>query len=105
MVKLVRLAVLFVPVFLASGFSFAEITGNHKFKKIYENSNGPVPFHHERHVTRFPEDCAFCHSALKTFGGKVNEMFAHKVCRVCHEKNNGPVECHECHGRKKATKQ
>ena len=33
----------------------------------------------------------------QAFGGQVNELFAHKVCKVCHESKNVPAECVSCH--------
>ena len=69
-----------------------------------------VHFSHERHLKRFvfdneelpvervSEGCAFCH-------GEVKDMkVAHKVkplnmgfCVRCHEANNGPSDCWQCH--------
>ena len=78
--------------------------GSLKFIKTYENSAGAVTFHHTRHAESFLDECGFCHSALRTFGGQVNELFGHKVCRVCHETHNGPLECNQCHDNQKKNK-
>ena len=80
-----------------AGTGFADIRGDFRFQKEYENSYGTVFFNHEMHAVSAVRDCGFCHSALKVFGGKVNEMFAHKVCKVCHESKNVPAECVNCH--------
>ena len=87
-------------VFLLGGFvgsSLADIRGDFRFQKVYENSYGTVTFHHEKHAVSAVQDCGYCHSALKVFGGKVNELFAHKVCKVCHEARKVPAECVSCH--------
>ena len=80
-----------------AGSSLADIRGDFRFQKEYENSYGTVIFNHEKHAVNAVEDCGFCHSALKAFGGQVNELFAHKVCKVCHELKNIPAECVTCH--------
>lgn len=82
---------------VSSGSCLADIRGDFRFQKEYENSYGTVTFNHEKHAVSAVKDCGFCHSALKTFGGKVNELFAHKVCKVCHESKNIPAECVTCH--------
>jgi len=66
-----------------SGNCFAEIRGDFRFQKVYENGYGAVTFNHEKHAVSAVKDCGYCLSALKVFGGKVNELFAHKVCKVC----------------------
>ncbi|MGW8313372.1 MAG: cytochrome c3 family protein [Desulfuromonadales bacterium] len=81
------------------GYGFAEISGDFKFQKVYENSYGAVTFNHEKHAVSAVRDCGYCHSALKVFGGKVNELFAHKVCKVCHESKQVPAECVNCHSQ------
>ncbi len=87
--------IFFLWVFASQGF--ADIRGNFRFQKEYENSYGTVPFDHEKHAVSAVKDCGYCHSALKVFGGKVNELFAHNVCKVCHASKNVPVECVSCH--------
>jgi hypothetical protein len=82
-----------------SGNSLADIRGDFRFQKEYENSYGLVVFNHEKHAVSAVQDCGYCHSALKVFGGKVNELFGHKVCKVCHESKNVPAECISCHKR------
>ena len=77
--------------------SVASIRGDFRFQKVYENAYGAVAFNHEKHAVNAVQDCGYCHSALKVFGGKVNELFAHKVCKVCHESKNLPAECVSCH--------
>ena len=101
--------VIFFIVISTVSFATANTTdkytsGNHKFIKSYDNSAGEVTFNHTKHAESFIDDCGFCHSALRTFGGQVNELFGHKVCRVCHETHNGPLECNKCHGNQKKTR-
>ena len=87
-------------LFLLCGFagnSYADIRGDFRFQKVYENSYGAVTFNHEKHAVSAVRDCGYCHSALKVFGGTVNELFAHKVCKVCHESKQVPAECVNCH--------
>ncbi len=86
-------------------FSFAGIKGDLNFSKTYENSAGAVTFNHEEHSSRFLDECGFCHSALKTFGGKVDKLFGHKVCRVCHESHDGPIGCSQCHDKQNKVKE
>ena len=80
-------------------FAFANIKGDFNFTKTYQATAGVVTFDHKNHTERFTDECGFCHSALKTFGGKVDKMFGHKVCRVCHESHDGPSECTGCHDK------
>lgn len=93
------LILLFVSIF---SNSFAENTLNYKFTKIFQNSAGAVTFSHEQHAIVYAKDCAFCHSALKTFGGEVNELFAHNFCKQCHidSARGGPTDCAGCHDKK-----
>jgi Cytochrome c7 and related cytochrome c len=72
-------------------------TDVNKFTKTFQSDFGVVIFDHESHTKGRARDCATCHSALKTFGGKVNELFAHNFCKRCHESKNGPTECNGCH--------
>jgi len=81
----------------SAGHCFAGIRGDFRFQKVYENNYGTVTFNHEKHAVNAVKDCGYCHSALKIFGGKVNELFAHNVCKVCHESKNVPAECVSCH--------
>ena len=83
--------------------AFATTNLNYKFKKIFQSTAGAVIFDHEAHATGRVKDCALCHSALKTFGGEVNELFAHNFCKLCHESNNAPTECSGCHTEQKLT--
>src|SRR6056300_1407670 len=80
-----------------SGNCFAEIRGDFRFQKVHEKGYGAVTFNHEKHAVSAVKDCGYCHSALKVFCGKVNELFAHKVCKVCYESKNVPAECVSCH--------
>jgi hypothetical protein len=84
--------------FLCSAFTLNN--DSHKFTMQYQTPSGTVPFDHEAHAMGRAKDCDNCHSAFKTFGGEVNEMFAHNYCTTCHEANNGPTECNGCHGLK-----
>ena len=77
--------------------AFATTTLDYKFKKTFQSTSGVVVFDHEAHAMGREKDCEFCHSALEAFGGKVNELFAHKFCKLCHQSNNGPTECNGCH--------
>ena len=79
------------------------ISSDFNFTKAYKNSAGTVIFYHGKHAERFLEECGFCHSALKTFGGTVNKLFAHKVCITCHESHEGPNQCNDCHVGYKAS--
>ena len=85
--------------------ALASIEGDMNFTMVYNNSAGAVTFYHQKHTERFADDCGFCHSALETFGGKVNELFAHNVCKVCHESHNGPTRCEQCHSETKQASQ
>ena len=67
--------------------AFAVTTDIYKFEKEYQSTLGVVTFDHEAHAMGRVKDCEFCHSALKTFGGQVNES------------RNGPTECGGCHRR------
>jgi hypothetical protein len=86
---------LWLILFLAN--SFASITGDYKFSKNYQSTSGVVTFHHDLHVNRSVEDCAFCHSALRIFGGEVDQLYAHKFCNNCHNAKGGPTKCMGCH--------
>ena len=77
--------------------AFANIKGNIDFTKTYENAKGNVTFYHKKHAERFIDDCGYCHSALKTFGGEVTKLYGHEVCRKCHESHHGPTNCDNCH--------
>ena len=88
----------------AATFAFAGIEGDLNFTKVYKNSAGAVTFQHQEHTERFLDECGFCHSALRTFGGKVDKLFGHKVCLVCHESKDGPTECNQCHDQKNKSK-
>lgn len=77
--------------------SFAAPSENYKFKLSFQSTEGVVTFDHESHAYGRLKDCAICHSALETFGGKVTELFAHNYCKTCHESNNVPTECNDCH--------
>ncbi len=92
-----RIAILVASFSIACSLACANIIGNFNFTKTYENSAGPVTFYHTKHAERFLEECAFCHSALETFGGEVTKLFGHEVCRKCHESHRGPTECNQCH--------
>lgn len=81
--------------------AFASKNDSYKFTKEFQTSYGTVTFDHEAHAMGRVKDCADCHSALKTFGGQVSELFAHNFCKACHETRSGPTECNGCHGRKK----
>lgn len=98
---------LFLLTFLTVLFfsnSYAGIKGEMDFTKVYQNTNGAVTFLHQKHADRFADDCGYCHSALETFGGEVNKLYAHKVCKLCHESHHGPTECKQCHAGKKGIK-
>lgn len=75
----------------------ANPSAEYKFTKDYQSSAGTVIFDHEAHAMGRVKDCAKCHSALKSFGGKVNELFAHNFCKTCHESNDAPTQCNGCH--------
>jgi len=81
----------------------AAITEAHKFIRTFQSTYGVVIFDHESHAMGRVKDCATCHSALKTFGGKVTELFAHNFCKLCHASRNGPTECNGCHRKKIAS--
>jgi len=82
--------------------SFAASADDYKFKITFKSTEGIVIFDHESHAYGRVKDCAICHSALKTFGGEVNELFAHNFCKTCHESNNAPTECNGCHKKEAA---
>lgn len=77
--------------------AFAAEPKAHEFRKTYQTTAGVVVFDHAAHAMGRVKDCAFCHSGLKTFGGKMNELFAHTFCKKCHESGHGPTECNGCH--------
>ena len=77
--------------------SVASIRGVFRFQRVYENAYGAVTFNHEKHAGSAAHHSAYCHSALQVLGGKVNELFAHKVCKFCHESKNLPAESVSCH--------
>lgn len=89
------LLVLFLS--LSSVAAAADSEESYKFSKEYQTSEGTVVFHHEQHAFGRVNDCVFCHSALDSFGGEMNELFAHNFCQVCHESNEGPTDCKGCH--------
>ncbi|PLX98046.1 MAG: hypothetical protein C0623_13995 [Desulfuromonas sp.] len=64
---------------------------------IYKGEHGTVTFLHKKHSERNAADCGFCHSALRTFGGTVDQLYGHSICLKCHEERNGPTECGQCH--------
>ena len=92
---------LFIPLLLVLSLlfvnAFASSTDKLNFKKNFQSTEGVVTFDHWAHAYGRVKDCAECHSALKTFGGEVNELFAHNFCKLCHTSNNGPTECNGCH--------
>lgn len=70
------------------------------FTRTYASSAGAVTFNHQKHAEEYTHDCQLCHSALKVFGGTVNELFAHNYCKDCHARKtarNGPTGCSGCH--------
>ncbi|PLX77900.1 MAG: hypothetical protein C0615_04495 [Desulfuromonas sp.] len=71
--------------------------GNLNFTKKYLTSYGTVNFNHQSHASDRVEECAHCHSALETFGGKISQLFAHNYCQTCHKANSGPTDCNGCH--------
>lgn len=75
--------ILFIAIFSVT-LSFAGIKGDINFTKTYDNTAGAVIFNHQKHTTLFIEECGFCHSALRTFGGKVEKLFGHGICKSCH---------------------
>ena len=79
--------------------AFAKNSDPYTFTKTYQSSSGDVVFSHDRHADQYAKDCAFCHSALKIFGGTVNELFAHNFCKNCHLQNSVHVseDCSICH--------
>ncbi|MCK4508071.1 MAG: cytochrome c3 family protein [Desulfuromonadales bacterium] len=87
--------------------SFADSDLNYKFTKTYQNSAGAVTFSHEQHALVYAKDCAQCHSALKIFGGEVNELFAHNFCKQCHldTSTGGPTDCVGCHNKNEGLSQ
>jgi len=74
----------------------SEYSGNADFVRTYASTGGEVSFPHGLHASNLSTTCNACHSALRTFGG-VNQIYGHKYCKFCHEKNNGPTECRACH--------
>ncbi len=92
-----RLLLFAAVLMLSSPLALASIVGDFRFTRAFENTAGTVTFPHQDHAERYPDNCAFCHSALRTFGGQVNELFAHKVCVTCHESKSGPTDCNDCH--------
>jgi len=100
------LSILLVMGFLSAA-ALAVPTDDFRFKKTFQSAQGVVAFDHEAHALGRVKDCATCHSALKTFGGQVNELFAHNFCQNCHASKNGPTECNGCHrnsnGQKKSS--
>jgi len=95
MYKHYKIAFLLLFIFYAD--TLAATTDVYKFKTTFQSASGAVVFDHEAHAMGRVKDCSFCHSALKTFGGEVNELFAHKYCKICHESKGGPTECNGCH--------
>ena len=77
---------------------------NIQFTKKYQTSFGLVTFDHQSHAADRVNECAHCHSALKTFGG-INKLFAHNYCKTCHKANEGPTTCEGCHDGTQITKQ
>ncbi len=79
------------------------------WKKVHDVPDF-VHFTHEKHLKRFVFDnegmdvenvaevCAFCHGDVKkmTVANKVKPLTM-GFCRRCHEANNGPFDCWECH--------
>ena len=92
-----------VTIFFLCSFplnnSFAETNLLYKFDRTYQSSAGPVTFTHGLHAGTYLKDCAFCHSALKAFGGKVTQLFAHNFCNNCHLQKVGTLmdDCTACH--------
>ena len=82
-------------LFTASAIA-AEYTGDADFVRRYPSPGGRVTFPHGLHASNLSTTCNACHSALRTFGG-ISQIYGHKYCKFCHEKNNGPTECSACH--------
>ncbi len=64
--RIYKLSILILFLFCAfPGNCFAEIRGDFRFQKVYDNSYGVVTFNHEKHAVSAVKDCGYCHSALK----------------------------------------
>lgn len=86
----------FLTLFLVSPVFSDQFKGNADFTSTYESTGGLVTFPHGLHAEKISKKCNYCHSALRTFGG-VSQMYGHKICKFCHESNNGPEKCAACH--------
>lgn len=95
---MLRLWIFISLVLVLSEIDASAVTdADYKFNRTFPSSRGDVVFDHEAHAMGRVRDCATCHSALKTFGGKVDELFGHTFCKSCHEEEEGPTECSGCH--------
>ena len=93
------LTILFISMLVAlQAYSADYIGGEANFTSTYESTGGKVTFPHGKHAEGLSTECNLCHSALRTFGG-VTQVYGHKFCNVCHEKQGGPSDCNACHDK------
>jgi len=97
MYKSVILMMLLVSV--SAFYAYAVDKEDLNFKISFESSEGTVVFDHGAHAFGRVKDCAVCHGALDSFGGEVNELFAHNFCEKCHASCDAPTDCTGCHSR------
>jgi len=101
---------LVLAVVLLVGFSFGStvLANSGPVEVRFEATPGDVTYTHAAH-TRFGAKCQSCHhngvlsgTCHRCHDGKQAPHFkvaAHKVCKECHQKKGGPVNCKGCHLR------
>lgn len=61
----------------------------------YDAKPGKVTFNHKAHQTKLG-DCKKCHEGTPAKIAMSKDV-AHKMCKDCHAKMQGPTKCAECH--------
>jgi len=102
-----RIVVAFLTVAFVAVCAFGVVAGE-KGEATYPfpTKMGTVTFQHQAHQGRVA-DCATCHHKGVEAGachschdGTKAPKFkdaAHKLCKDCHKKMNGPTGCKDCH--------
>ena len=102
-----KIAILFVALAIVSTAAFAVIAAENGPADIkLPASMGEISFDHAGHQARVT-DCTTCHhqgegTACRSCHGTKPEApdakkAFHASCKGCHQEQNGPTKCKECH--------
>jgi len=91
-----RRKMFYIIIFIVISSSFTVDAGETPGMLTFPANQGNVLFNHKKHEQG--TDCKTCHDRK---GGKIKglgKVWAHKVCKGCHEAMMlGPVKCEGCH--------